>query len=136
MELGMLKGIAVVALLVCSGSVSAQQVHKCVSGKQVSYQSDPCPGQVAKSWDATPERVDPYLEQRLESMRQTQRERAASPVRRTSARPSGVSIGVANDQSRCDQARAGRARAYEAAGVNRSFEMSRYWDNLVHDACR
>lgn len=132
----MFRGIVGVLLLVCAGSVAAQQVHKCVNGKQVSYQSEPCPGQVTKSWDATPERVDPYVEQRIESMRQVQRERAAPPVRYGGSRPTGASIGVADDQSRCDQARAGRARAYEAAGVKRSFEMSRYWDNLVHDACR
>jgi len=35
-------------------AANAQQVYKCVSGKDVSYQSSPCAGPAAKTWDAVP----------------------------------------------------------------------------------
>ncbi len=130
----MLRGIVVVLLLVCSGSVAAQQVHKCVNGKQVSYQSEPCPGQVQKTWDATPQSVDPYLERRLDLMRQEQAQRNAAPVRQQ-FRSTGRSIPLGQDQSACERAKAERKAAYDRVGVNRTFALSSHWDGIVQKAC-
>ncbi|MGR4896956.1 DUF4124 domain-containing protein [Stenotrophomonas sp. LARHCG68] len=132
----MYRGFFVFTLLAVAGSVSAQQqVYKCVNGKQVSYQSDPCPGQAVKAWDATPEPVRPYVDPRFEQ--RAQPEMAVSmPSRRSTSAPGGHSISIARDRDRCEQARAGRAAAYQRAGVSRGFELSSYWDNRVQDACK
>ena len=44
------------------GHCRAQQVYKCIKGKEVSYQSQPCPDtrKAAKQWDATPEPPPSY----------------------------------------------------------------------------
>jgi len=125
-----------VGLIVFSGGVSAQQVYKCVNGKQVSYQSDPCPGTAVKSWDATPEPVNPYLEQRLDAMRQEQAQRhVARPAQQRAGQPVGHSIQHGRNRNECDSAKADRAAAYEQLGVRRTFSQSSYWDNRVQQAC-
>ena len=132
----MYRGIFGVVLLVLAGSASAQQVYKCVNGKQVSYQSAPCPGQAQKAWDATPETVDPYVEARIEAMRQQQQARRAVSSSSSGGRSTMHSVSQTANRSRCEQARAGWARAYEAAGTRRSFAMSSRWDGIVQDACK
>ncbi|MBB4124862.1 hypothetical protein GGR77_000133 [Xanthomonas translucens] len=114
--------------------VHAQQVYKCISGKQVSYQSAPCAtGQAAKAWDATPQPIDPYQERRLQAISDELRaSNAPAPVYRTT----GASVGLARDANACESARAGREAAYKAVGVRRSFELSSYWDNRVQQACK
>lgn len=131
----MYRGILVICLLSAAGYVQAQQVFKCVSGKQVSYQSDPCPGQAQKAWDATPERVDPYQQQRLDQMRQEQAQRNSQPAVSQSSRSSGRAIPLGPDPNSCDRAKAERKAAYDRVGVHRTFEFSSRWDGIVQKAC-
>lgn len=131
----MYRGMFGVVLLVLAGSASAQQVYKCVNGKQVSYQSAPCPGQAQKAWDATPQAVDPYVEARIEAMRQQQAQRTVISSS-SGGRSTAHSVSQAANRSRCEQARADRARAYEVAGTRRSFAMSSRWDGIVQNACK
>ncbi|KHS32414.1 hypothetical protein RN19_22650 [Xanthomonas phaseoli pv. phaseoli] len=124
----------VVVLAVASSPVSAQQVFKCVSGKQVVYQSAPCPGAAAKQWAAQPDPDNPALRQRLAATAAQLRVRNAVPARAASG--SYVAASSSKDRYACEVAKEGRRAAYEAAGVHRSFALSSYWDNAVQDACK
>lgn len=122
-----------------AGPAAAQQVHKCVEAGKTVYQSAPCStGAPVKSWDATPDAPNPYRQARLDALQREldQRRQAASyaPSRRNGT--NGVSISKYRDPDRCESAKAQRAAAYEAAGLHRSFEMSRRMDDLVYDACK
>jgi len=133
----MYRGIFVVVLLASAGSALAQQqVYKCVNGKQVSYQSDPCPGQAVKAWDVTPEPVRPYIDHRLQQPQQQAAMATPEPPRRSNSSSGGHSISIAVDRDRCERERAGRAAAYARAGVSRGFQLSSYWDNRVQQACK
>lgn len=133
----MYRGIFSFVLLAASASVSAQQVFKCVNGKQVSYQSDPCPGAAVKAWDATPEFVDPNVELRLDAIRQHQAQRNASQqqVYQRPSAPSGHSIQLGRSPGQCELAKAERKAAYDRVGVRRTFAMSSHWDGVVQKAC-
>lgn len=121
-------------LTAVSGTVSAQQVYKCVDGKEVSYQSDPCPGQAAKAWDAAPVAGPSNAEQwRLYRMKQELGRRYASD---RAARESGYSIPGPSSSNACESAKRSRAAVYEAAGTKRTFALSSAYDNAVHDACK
>ncbi|WP_449467062.1 hypothetical protein [Stenotrophomonas humi] len=120
-----------ISLLTCFFVVAAhaQQVFKCSDGGHVSYQSSPCVGATLRSWDATPEAVDPAVQARIESLR-----RELRPERRTSGRTRSNRPGR-SPATACEQARKGRADAYAKAGLKRDFALSSHWDNRVHDAC-
>ncbi|KRG72473.1 hypothetical protein ABB27_00900 [Stenotrophomonas terrae] len=120
-------------LFLVAGYGQAQQVFKCVNGKDVSYQSDPCPGAAVKSWDAAPVSEPSNAEQwRIYRMRRQLDQRYAND---RGASASGGTVSP-NRSNACESARRGRAAAYEVAGVKRDFAMSSYWDNLVHNACK
>lgn len=113
---------------------SAQQVFKCVNGKEVSYQSAPCPGVAAKSWDAAPVAEPSNAEQwRLYRLKQ-QLDRRYSADR--AARASSYSIPSGSSNYACESAKRSRAAAYEAAGTRRNFALSSAHDNAVQDACK
>lgn len=128
-------------LILMAHQASAQHVYKCVDGKSVSYQSDPCTnGDAAKSWAAVPEAENPYLKARLDRMQREVDARRAAGSGSYNASPrsrdaSGASITTSSNYA-CESAKRQRAAAYEAAGTKRTFELSRRMDNLVHDACK
>lgn len=136
------RAILLIVTLLCSCSASAQQVHKCVDGGQAVYQSAPCAkGAPVKTWDAVPEAPSPYRQQRLEGIqRELIQRRASQPQAYGYASQSGgvrgVSISKYKDPSRCEAAKASRASAFAAAGLHRSFELTRRMDDLVFDACK
>ena len=118
-----------------AGYGHAQQAFKCVNCKDVSYQSDPCPGAAVKSWDAAPVSEPSNAEQwRIYRMRRQLDQRYAND--RGAAASASGGMGSPNRSNACESARRGRAAAYEVAGVKRDFAMSSYWDNLVHNACK
>ena len=117
----------------------AQQVYKCVSGNQVSYQSAPCAsGKAAKAWDAAPvaEPTNAELWRRYRIQQQLDRRYAAD--RAAAARRSYSSGVIQSDPQSlgCTAAKASRSAAYNAAGLKRTFALSRAMDDAVYDACK
>lgn len=125
--------------LLCAGSASAQQVHKCIDGGRAIYQSAPCEkGEPVKSWDAAPDRPNPYRQARIDQARREleQRNYAQSYQQPRNAGVQGAAITVHQDPNRCQAAKARRAAAYKAAGLHRTFELSRQMDDMVYSACK
>jgi len=130
---------ALLALLACSGSASAQYVYKCSQGNQVSYQSQPCSGEAARVWHAPPQPIDPAIaahNARIQEQMDRRSRAAATATPGRSSRPVAAAIGIARDQPACDRARAERDAAFARLGTRRTFEQSRHWDNRVFAACR
>lgn len=121
------------------GPASAQQVHKCVEGGKTSYQSAPCAnGLSQKTWDATPQYETYENQLRLERMRQEVRQRQQRQGYRASSGSgsSGVVVSQYKEPDRCQAAKDYRDSMYRAAGVNRSFALSRQLDDQVYAACK
>ncbi|NIK07717.1 hypothetical protein FHY11_001183 [Xanthomonas arboricola] len=128
--------VLLLALAIAAPS-QAQQVFKCVAGKQVTYQSEPClPGQAVKAWDAKPEQVDYANQARLDAIRRQLRAANSVPAYYTQRQATGAAIGMSRDQRRCENAKRERQRALDAVGHRRTFEMSRRLDDMVYDACK
>ncbi|EKT4090990.1 DUF4124 domain-containing protein [Stenotrophomonas maltophilia] len=135
-------------LLLCAivTPAAAQQIYKCVTKGVTEYQSTPCAnGEPAKTWavEVAP-RSEAVIEneRRLEAIRQ---QNSASIAPRPVAQPvyrnggGGArlhSISQYRDPNACDAAKAERARVYAAAGMRRSFELSRRMDDMVWAACK
>lgn len=128
-----------------ASAASAQQVYKCVSDSEVSYQSAACDAtqKVAKQWDATPEpepTVDELRQRRLKIQRDraesaqlsraagTERARSGSSRQNTGSRRSSM--------SHCDAAKARREAKLESAGLKRTFDLLRKLDDAVNEACK
>lgn len=143
-ELQMRASILLVLVMVAPAT-SAQQVYKCVGGKDVSYQSAPCGATqtVARQWDATPE-PGPSAEdlRQLESKREQGRaesawlSRAAGTDRTRHVRGSRQSSNVRPKASRCDAAKSRREARLMAVGLKRTFDLLRKLDDAVHEACK
>lgn len=131
--------IITVAALLCAGTSSAQQVHKCIENGKAVYQSAPCAnGSPAKIWHAPPDAPNPYRQARLDAIRRDLDRRRQTQVYVASQRSSGrgSTISQYKDAGRCQSAKAERAAVFEAAGLHRSFEVTRRMDDLVYDACK
>lgn len=133
--------VRVLALVaVCwTGGVAAQQVHKCVDGDNTVYQSEPCAtGQAAKTWDAPPDRANPERQARLAAIQDelAARKRAKAIQKAVPRGSQGAAISLYRDPARCEAARVRRAAAFEAAGMRRTYELTRRMDDLVFDACK
>lgn len=127
---------AILALLVLAPVAGAQTIYTCRPvGGPVSYQSQPC----AVSQTQVKTKLYPYI-----------RDRPARPVPRqepwqptgggyqstttynsynatASARPTDRTL----QRQQCTSTKEARARAFEAAGLNRTFDLSRKWDDAV-----
>jgi hypothetical protein len=117
----------------------AQQVHKCVKGSDVAYQSAPCgDGRTEeKSWAhgsyQPPQQAD--LQRVRETQQATARRDKASgrsgPRRRpATARPGKSTIG------RCQEAKDHRDRELYKLGPRKSIEDLRSWDAYIAEACK
>lgn len=130
-------------VLAIAFDASAQHVYKCVEGKEVSYQSEPCATAkaITKIWQATPDRQVPvdeqwqryYANKKIEADRQAMRDRAANISGRSVA--SGTSIPV-QQGSGCAAAKRYRQSTLDAAGINRSHDLLRSLDDAVYKACK
>lgn len=124
---------------------NAQQVYKCVAGKDVSYQSAPCSqGQkIAGQWDATPE-PEPSAEELRERAAERRRDeaesarlrRASNAAGRARARTSSGRASLAGTGNRCDAAKARREAKLKSVGLKRTFDLLRKLDDAVYDACK
>ncbi len=139
--------IALVAAVgACPPAAHGQHVHKCVSGSQVSYQSDPCshPRQLAGQWDATPEAQADALaapasssSPRPTAARRPQASNAGSsrpPSARRSARASTAA--PARGAKACRAARAHRDATERKLGLKRDYQTLQALNQQVREACR
>ena len=135
-----MKWIFGVLLAGLAASSRAQSVYKCRDAKgQPVYQSEPCSG-AEKRWDTQPSTTtwDDYYK------RQAADRKIAADRRHMRARARDISAGggpvgtavTSSNANACADAKRARDKAYEAMGVSRTFEASRYWDNLVWNACK
>jgi len=130
--------ITVVAML-CAGTSSAQQVHKCVTSGKVVYQSAPCEnGPAQKTWAATVTPPSRENEARLDAIRRQlhQRRLADQAQARNSGGGTAIRFSQHKDPYACQSAKDERDRMYRIVGHRRSFEMSRTQDDAVYEACK
>ena len=118
---------------------NAQQIHKCVKGREVSYQSAPCDASqsLVKQWDATPE---PELEHSQAKRRQSEETaragRTASKGRASSRSRISRNSPVSAADKRCNAAKARREAKLASTGLKRTFDLLRKLDDAVHEACK
>ena len=124
---------------------NAQQVHKCVKGREVSYQSAPCDANqnLVKRWDAVPESMPSTVEpgqnqaKRRQGEAQSARPSRASGERRTHSRsPARNKSPINAADKRCSAAKARREAKLIAVGLKRTFDLLRKLDDAVHEACK
>ncbi len=134
----MRKVAVVLAFVACTAS--GQSVYKCRDAKGTPvYQSEPC-ANAEKRWDTQPSATtwDDYYkrqaaERKIAADRRHMRVRAQEIA--AGASPVGAAVGP-QASSACQQAKSQRQAAYDAAGLNRSFELSRQMDDMVYNACK
>ncbi|RYZ72955.1 MAG: hypothetical protein EOP91_06685 [Lysobacteraceae bacterium] len=131
-------GVAFTAALLAAGAASAQAVHKCAKGGEVSYQSAPCDAsqRTVRRWEAAPEpqptdppRTDQARRNKLEPARVPAASKPRATARRHSASPASPA------DKRCAAAKARRRAKLEAVGLKRNFDLLRKLDDAVHAAC-
>lgn len=136
----LLRTVVAAIFILGARHVTAQDIYKCVSGKEISYQSEPCAGnqqlkQVWTTWESTaeanrrppprnPSTVDPgYL------ARQAQRARGGSGP--------GTVIGPNTGYSACaDMKRARDEYLASEHGRHTGYDGRRAWNDRVFDACK
>lgn len=129
--------LIILALLVVPTSVQAQQVFKCVKGKEISYQSEPCDGDqaTAKTWEAQqyapPSNAELW---RVHNTMQATAQRDAELRGQGHSRSTGTSIPLR--AGACEEAKQARDRQLAALGeVGRRIEVRRAHDAQVRAAC-
>jgi len=127
-------------VLFSAAPLHAQQIYKCTEKGATTYQSQPCQnGAAVKTWeyDASAAPARRYERPSTPSTPVAPRERSA--MRAVSAQPEGGRlhhISQYREPDRCQQAKAQRAATFEAAGIRRTYELSRQMDDLVFAACK
>lgn len=128
-------------LLFIAPAGNAQHLHKCVKGREVSYQSAACDTtqHLVKQWDAVPESEPaaaefspPQAERRQPEAKSAQAGRAASEGRARSGKRAPINAA----DKRCDAAKARREAKLVSVGLKRTFDLLRKLDDAVHEACK
>ena len=117
-------------LLVSNCALANPVAYKCQAAEGHIYQSVPCEGLELKRWGAAADPARAASFRHLEALQSGKRSEAPalrSQRRRREAAPV---------LSACEKVRRGRDQAYASAGLRRSFALSSFWDNKVHQACR
>ena len=136
--------VAILSLLfLIAPAGNAQQIHKCVKGKEVSYQSASCDASqsLVKQWDATPEPEPSAAElgHHQAKRRQAESTQAGRPASERRAR-SGSRVGkkspISAADKRCNTAKARREAKLISVGLKRTFDLLRKLDDAVHEACK
>ncbi|MBD9368362.1 DUF4124 domain-containing protein [Xanthomonas sp. XNM01] len=129
---------ALVLALIPAGA-QAQQVYKCVKGKEVAYQSEPCASgqEPAKTWQHGTYTPPPNSERwRVYNSIQATNQRDAE-LRAANNAAAAASVG--SSVGRCDAAKQTRDRNMAATRPTRgshSIETRRSWDEYVASNCR
>jgi hypothetical protein len=137
----LLRTVVAAVFLLGAGQVAAQDVHKCVRGKEISYQSDPCDaGQTfVKTWNTWPPRAsdtDPSL--RTPPPVEANPGYLARQARRArnGAGP-GTVIGPSAGYSACADMKRARDEYLDSEhGRHTSYDGRRAWNDRVFDACK
>jgi hypothetical protein len=122
------------AMLLSNGLAHGQVIYKCVEkGKPTSFQTSPCPAsaKVADAKGFTPERELTWQEKR-------QREAQwATPRHQQTASAASIPIPTVTPSARsqCEMARAQREQWERSAGLKRSYDGVRAWNDRVARAC-
>ena len=132
--------VGLVLLVAIAAPAAAQSVFKCRDAKgNAVYQSEPCPN-AEKRWDTQPSATtwdDYYKRQAADRQIAADRRHMRARARDISSGsgPVGAAVGP-QASSACQQAKAHRQAAYDAAGLHRTFELSRQMDDMVYNACK
>lgn len=126
-------------------TANAQQVYKCVSGSEVSYQSAACDGtqKIVRQWNAPPE-PEPTADELRQRQLKSQRDRAesvqlshAAGTYRTGSTSNQRNPGSRkSSMSPCDTAKARREAKLKSVGLKRTFDLLRKLDDAVNEACK
>ncbi len=138
-----MKLLFVICMLATCASASAQQVYKCVKGKDVSYQSSPCEASatVAKQWAATPEAAPDNAELWRRYNTRKQGEADSAYLRSLAGRArtgsgQGTAIGTTQSDNACVSAKKYRQSILDQVGINRTHDLLRSLDQRVNQACK
>lgn len=144
----MLKTLTMIVLIAAACGLSraahGQHVYKCVSGSQVSYQSDPCPDprQLAGRWDATPETQQDVVVPPATSSgslplaaRRPPASSAGSTRSLTAHRSARESKAAPRRAQTCQAARAQRYATERQLGLKRDYKTLQALGQLVREAC-
>lgn len=119
---------------------NAQQIHKCVKDREVSYQSAPCDaGQsLVKQWDAMPESGPDHNQdsRRQGAAKSAQPRRVAGERRARYGSCAGNKSSVNAADRRCNAAKARREAKLISVGLKRTFDLLRKLDDAVYEACK
>ena len=133
----------IACMLAACVSASAQQVYKCVEGKDVSYQSAPCESsaKVAKQWEATPESVPSNAElwRRYNAGKQSEADSAylrSLAGRTRTGSGQGTAIGTTQSENGCATAKQHRQIVLDQVGIKRTHDLLRSLDQRVNEACK
>ena len=141
-----MKYLLFAGVLLVADTCQAQQVFKCVNGKDVSYQSQPCEAnkKIAKIWPAPPEPepTNEELWRRYYAKKKGERESAylrqlagREGLVNGQSRPIGARIPVQGG-SACAAAKQHREAVLKAAGMSRNHDLLRSLDDTVYRACK
>ena len=134
--------ISILALLMATLPADAQEIHKCVSAGEISYQSQPCEtGSALRTWDARPYEISPQRQAEIDRARRDSERRQARPESRPasrSGRARGRRVSSTSNarHERCVAARRLRDQTLERLGLKRSFADLRRWDDYVYERCK
>lgn len=123
-----------VAALLLIAPAQAQVIYKCVEkGKPVSFQTTPCPttAKVADAKAFVPDRELTWQEKRQREAQWATR----PPQQASTAAHIPIPTVTPSSRSQCELARAERDRWERAAGLNRSYDTVRAWNERVARAC-
>lgn len=131
-------GLALIACLYAQGA-QAQQIHKCVRGKEVTYQSDPCEqGQRhVKTWETWPGTAEANARPApAPSVDPGYLSRIAGTDGRSRPPAQGATI-TRSGGSECELARQRRSAYLDSDhGRNASIDVRRWYNDQVFDACK
>lgn len=144
-----MKATLLAVLALATLPASAQQVYKCVDGKNVSYQSTPCAGaqKYAKEWNATPEPppTNDELWRRYHAKKKGEREsaylrqlagRENLEGGQTQAYGTPIPAQSASNRYACETAKRHREATLKAVGIDRTHDLLRSLDDAVNRACK
>lgn len=121
-------------LLAAASGADAEAIYKCVAkGRPVSFQTTPCPpdATIAGIREYTPE-AEPTPEQRRQQAAAWAR-RGIAPTAHSSA--TVVQNTMPDTSNRCATARSERDTWERRAGLKRTYDQVRSWNDYVARAC-
>lgn len=128
-------------LVLVTGPVPAQNIHKCVRGKEISYQSEPCEADQAhlKTWGTWATSSDVYGRVRNPPQPRIDPDYLPRLARRArqGAGPGTVIGPSTGSYSACAETKRLRDQYLESEqGRNTGYDGRRAWNDRVYDACK